>query len=370
MHPDLHLRAVLRDDREKLDAVAEVGRVLDVGAVEIADTLDLHLVHARLEAVRERGEDARLVGGVEAVDVERGVRLRVAELLRVLEDAFEREPLVLHPGQDVVARTVENAVYGLDLVSGEPFAQHADDRDAAAYGGAKVDVDVVLRRRLEYLAPVLGEQLLVRRDHALPVAEGLEHKRLRDARPADCLDDDVDLRVGKNAFRVCRENAVGNLNAAVRRDVEVRDLPEDDVDAEALRHDVTMLQKAVSDSRADGSEAKNSYSYLLHLCIWPFFFVCPYAPRISKRHVVYRTGIFRKIGLGGSGNGLGRRAVRIKNLDLEAGEVGEILDLALGIRPLAAVDGKANLRALSLANRVEHGGGVLLERERDVVGPL
>ena len=85
---------------------------------------------------------------------------------------------------------------------------------------------------------------------------------------------------------------LGNLDAAVRRDVEIRDLLQDDVDAEALRHDVTMLQKAVSDSRADGSKAKNSYSYLLHLCIWPFFFVYPYVPpdiktacRLSHRHL-------------------------------------------------------------------------------------
>ena len=252
----------------------------------------------------------------------------------------------------------------LDLVARKPFAKDADDRDAAANRRAEIDIDVVLGRRLEYFVAVFRKQFLVCRDDALAAVERFEDKCLGDARAADCLDDDVDLGISENAFRVCRENAVGNLDAAVRRDVEVRDLPEDDINAKALGHDVTMLQKAVCDARADGPEAKNSYTYLLHLCIWPFFFVCPYAPRKSKRHVVYRTGIFRKIGLGGSGNGLGRRAVRVEDLDLEAGEVGEILDLALRIRPLAAVDGKANLRALSLANRVEHGGGVLLERER------
>ena len=310
------------------------------------------------------------MGRVETVDVKRRVGLGVAELLRVLENDIEGKALVLHPRENVVASAVEDAVDRLDFVARETFAQDADDRDAATNRRAKVDVDVVLCRRLENLAAVLGEKLLVRCDDALAVVERFKDERLCDAGAADCLDDDVDSGIGENAFGVCREDVARNIDAAVRRDVEVRDLPEDDVDAKALRHDVTMLQKPVCDSRADGSEAKNSYSYLLHLCIWPFFFVCPYAPRKSKRHVVYCTGIFRKIRLGGSGNGLGRRAVRIENLDLEPCQVGEILDLALRIRPLAAVDGKANLRALSLANRVEHGSGVLLERERDVVGPL
>ena len=206
--------------------------------------------------------------------------------------------------------------------------------------------------------------------YGLARVERREDERLRYARAADRLHHDLHGRVGDHALRVRGQYVLVHGHAAVRRDVEVRDLLQDDVDAEALRHDVTMLQKAVSDSRADGSEAKNSYSYLLHLCIWPFFFVCPYIPRKSKRHVVYCTGIFRKIRLGGSGNGLGRRAVRVEDLDLEAGEVGEVLDLPLGIRPLAAVDGKANLGALALAHGVEHGGGVLLERKCNMVGPL
>ena len=156
-------------------------------------------------------------------------------------------------------------MYGLDLVSGEALAQHADDRDSASDGRAEVDVYVVLRSRLEYLASVLREELLVRGDDALSVAERREDERLRDARAADRLDDDVHLGVSEDGSCVRREHTFGDADAAVRRDVEVRNLLEYNVDAEALRHDVAMLQKTVGDSCADGSESEYSDSNLLHI---------------------------------------------------------------------------------------------------------
>ena len=94
---------------------------------------------------------------VETVDVERRIGLRVAKTLRVLENRIEIGAFVLHAREDVVARAVEDAVYGLDLVAGKTLAQHADDRDAAANGRAEVDVYVVLRGSVEYLAPVFGQ---------------------------------------------------------------------------------------------------------------------------------------------------------------------------------------------------------------------
>ena len=97
MHADLYFVAVFCDAGKELDAVAEVGGVLHVRASEVADALDLNLVKGRLETVRKSREDARLVGRVETVDVERGIGLGITELLRVLEDDVEGKPLVLHP---------------------------------------------------------------------------------------------------------------------------------------------------------------------------------------------------------------------------------------------------------------------------------
>ena len=106
MHTDLDLAAVARDACEELDAISEIRGVFHVVAGEIADALDLNLLKRGLEAVCERGEDAGLVRRVETVDVERRIRLGVAELLRILEDFVEGLALVLHAGENVVAGAV------------------------------------------------------------------------------------------------------------------------------------------------------------------------------------------------------------------------------------------------------------------------
>ena len=261
----LYAVAVTGDDGEELDAIAEFRGVLDVRTRKRADAFDLHLVERRLEAVRERGEDARLVGGVEAVDVERRIRLGVTELLRVLEDHVEGKPLVLHPREDVVAGAVQDAVDRLDVVAGEALAQDADDRNAAAHRRAEVDVDAVRLRRVEDLLAVLREKLLVGRHDALLRVERVEDELLRNARAADRLDDNPDLGIGDRRRRVRRQHFLRHGNAAVRRDVEIRDLPKDDVDAETPRHHLAMLQKPVRDARADGAEPENANSDLLHV---------------------------------------------------------------------------------------------------------
>ena len=96
MHADLNLVAVLRDDRKELYAVAEVCRVLYVDACEVADALHLDARELRMEAIGKGPEDAGLVGGIEAVDVEGGVGFGVAKTLGVLEHDVERRPLALH----------------------------------------------------------------------------------------------------------------------------------------------------------------------------------------------------------------------------------------------------------------------------------
>ena len=258
------LVAVARNARQKLDAVAEIGRVLDVFAREIADAVDLNIVDLRLETESERREDARLVGRIEAVDVERGIRFGVTETLGVLENGIKGKALVLHARKNIVARSVEDTVNRLDVVAGETLAHNADDRDAASDGRAEIDVDVVLRGRIENLFAVFGEKLLVGGDDALAVIERFENERLGDTRSADRLDDDLNGLVAHDALGVRRENTLFNLNAAIRNDVEIGDLFQYDINAKALGHNVTMLQKTVGDSSAHGPETDDTNSDLLH----------------------------------------------------------------------------------------------------------
>ena len=210
------------------------------------------------------GEDAGLVRGVEAVDVEGRVRLGVAELLGVGEDFVERLALVLHAREDVVARAVEDAVDLENLVAGEPLAEAADDRDAAAHGRAEVDVHAVLPRRVEDLLAVFGEQLLVGGDHRLARVERRQDKRAGDARASDRLDHDAHGRVRDHGLRVRGEHVRVHAYAAVRRDVQIRDALQHDVHAQAFGHQPAVAQQTFRHAGADRAESKDSNSDFLH----------------------------------------------------------------------------------------------------------
>ena len=83
---------------------------------------------------------------------------------------------------------------------------------------------------------MLGEELLVRGNHRLAGVQRREDERLRDTSAADRLHDDLYGRVRNHALRVRGQDVLVHGNAAIRRDVQVRDLPQDDVHAQALRH--------------------------------------------------------------------------------------------------------------------------------------
>ena len=152
----------------------------------------------------------------------------------------------------------------LDVVAGKTFAHDADNRDAASDGRSEIDVDVVLCGGVENLFAVFGEKLLVCGDDALAVIERFENERLGDTRSADSLDDDLNGLVAHDTLGVRRENTLFNLDAAIRNDVEIGDLFQYNINAKALGHNVTMLQKTVGDSCAHGPETDDTNSDLLH----------------------------------------------------------------------------------------------------------
>ena len=152
----------------------------------------------------------------------------------------------------------------LDLVAGQALAHAADDRNAAAHGRAEIDVHAVFRRRAEDLRPMLGEELLVGGDHGLAGVQRREDERPCDARAADRLHHDLHGRIGYHALRVRGQDVLVHGHAAVRRDVQVRDLPQDDVHAQALRHHRAVAQQAVRHARADGPESQYADSDFFH----------------------------------------------------------------------------------------------------------
>ena len=109
-------------DAQELDPVAELVGEGDVHGRDVADALDVDRVEARPPAEGQRRQQRQLVRGVDAVDVEGGVGLGVAQALRLGQHVGELAPGLAHRGQDEVAGAVEDAVDAQDPVGHQPLA--------------------------------------------------------------------------------------------------------------------------------------------------------------------------------------------------------------------------------------------------------
>jgi len=217
-----------------------------------------------VKAVRQRRQNDRLVRRVQPVDVQARVGLGVSGLLCLFQHLGERQAFVLHARQDVVARAVENAMDALDLIAGEPLAQHADDRDAAAHARTEIDVHAVLLGSAKDLLATLGQQLLVGRDHRLARVQRGQHQGLGHAGAADQFHDNLDAGVADDRHRVGRQQCGIDRHAAVGRDVDIRNAHQHDLNAQPLRHHLAVALQAVRDARAYGPKSDKAHTDLLH----------------------------------------------------------------------------------------------------------
>ena len=127
-------------DAQQLDPVAELVRERDVHGRDVPDALDVDRVEAWPAAEGQRGQQRQLVRGVDAVDVEGGVGLGVAQGLRLGQHVGELAAGLAHRGQDEIAGAVEDAEDALDPIGRQPLAQRLDDRDAAGDGGLEAEL--------------------------------------------------------------------------------------------------------------------------------------------------------------------------------------------------------------------------------------
>ena len=195
VHAQLDAMLTALGDAQQLDAVAQLLGITDVHRLQRADALDMRLVELHRHAKGDGAHDGRLVGGIDALDVEGGVGFGVAQALRLLEHDAEVEPLRAHLGQDEVGGAVDDAGDPFDAVRGQALAQRLDDRDAAGHGGFERDHHALVAGGGEDLAAMHREQRLVGRHHVLAGGNRLQHQGARDAIAADQLDHDVDRRV-------------------------------------------------------------------------------------------------------------------------------------------------------------------------------
>ena len=137
---------------QQLDAVAELGRGVEIGERDRGNALDVNRVGIDLGAEREARQDGKLLRGVVAFDVEGRIGLGITEPLRLAQAFVEREPVLLHAREDVIAGAVEDAVDARERVAVEPLAQRLHDRDAAGDRRLEIERDAVAfgQRRQAY----------------------------------------------------------------------------------------------------------------------------------------------------------------------------------------------------------------------------
>jgi hypothetical protein len=202
MHPELDALGHALRHAEQLDPVAEALRVADVSLGELRDPLRVGLAELHRDAEGERCEDRELVRGIDTLDVEGRIGLRIAACLGFAQHHVEREPPIAHLGKDEVRGAVDDPRDPLDAIRRQPLAHRLDDGDAARDGRLEADHDPVRLRRGEYLRAVQREERLVRGDDVLAVAERPQHQILRHGVATDELDDDVDLRARDDTERI------------------------------------------------------------------------------------------------------------------------------------------------------------------------
>ena len=199
---------------QQLDAIAQLVRRLEIGQGDRLDALHMDGLQIHRRAEGERGQDRELVGGIEAADVEGGVRLRIAEALGLLEAGLEGEALQLHAGEDVIAGAVENAIDAHDLVARQTLAQGLHDGDAPRHRGLEGQSHMLVFRQLGQSHAMGRQQRLVGGDDRLASGERRLHRLAgRALGAAHQLDEEVDVRRTGQGHGIVEPGEARDINA-------------------------------------------------------------------------------------------------------------------------------------------------------------
>ena len=202
--------------------------------------------------------------GIEAVNVEVGRRFGVTLFLRVGEHVGKVRAFEFHPGEDVIAGAVDDAVKRVDAVADKTFAQRFDDGNAAANAGLVIKIRAVFFGRGKQFLAVRGQQRLVRRDDRFAQLERGENHRPGDGGAADEFGDDVNVRIVDDALPVGGHQRTRNRIRPRFVERLHRDFADGDFDADARSHEAAVELERVKHAAAHGAAANHSEVHLLH----------------------------------------------------------------------------------------------------------
>src|SRR6516164_2690987 len=203
MHALLYALVGLYRDAQQLHAVAELGGPFEVFGRDRRNAFHVDGALIDLGAESEARQDRELLRSIMALDVEGWIGLGVTEPLRLLQAVRERELLLFHARQDVVAGAVEDSIDARERIAGQTLAQRFHDRDGAADRGLEIERHMVLLGNGRQRDAVAGKQRLVGGDNRFFRGErGRDRGLGRVALPADQLHEDVDLAIARERYRV------------------------------------------------------------------------------------------------------------------------------------------------------------------------
>ena len=147
-------------------------------------------------------QNCQFLGSIGAVDVERGIGLRVAAPLGFGQRFGIALALLAHVGEDKVARAVDDPLQGEDLIGAQTLRQSGHDRYAAGYARLKGDRPAVTSSGFENLRAVRGEQCLVRGHDILTCRQQIQDRAPRPIGSAHQLHSELNGRIGKDGAQI------------------------------------------------------------------------------------------------------------------------------------------------------------------------
>ena len=192
------LVADLDDLRHEFDLHPLLAGVADVRVVDRGDAVgeDSFRSHVGSEGVDR--DDDQLEERVVSFDVERGVALGESQSLSLRQRVGIRFGVVEHAREDVVRRTVQNALDLEQQVVVVVLLEVADHGDRAARRGVVQQRDVARLLQFDQFGQVAGQHRLATRNDGNAAEHGTFYDVVGGVGIVDDFDDEVDVRAVEN----------------------------------------------------------------------------------------------------------------------------------------------------------------------------
>ena len=228
------------------------------------DAFDVNIFRVDPKAVRERRKNSRFMRGVVTVNVEVGRGFGVTQFLRVGQDCAEIRAFQFHARQNVIARSIHDAVKRRDAVADKSFAQRFDDGNAAAHARFVIKIRAVFFRGGKKFFAVRGQQSFVRGDNGLAEFQRSQNDFARNRGAADEFGDEIHFGIAHDFAPVGRQQIFGNGRGAFFLQVAHGDAVDFDVCADARAEERAVARERFKHAAAHGSTADDSKINLLH----------------------------------------------------------------------------------------------------------